>query len=356
VLVQQNVTPIVENRGVQLVLSGHEHGYERSWPLLGGQQVYSGPSTTYVISGGGGGAMETVGSLPQCALSIQAFHYLRVDMNDTQLSVTATGVDGKVVDQFSLSPPPVLPESSVVSVGDLTPAIASGSLASIFGQNLAIRPAVAKNFPLSNQLGGVTVTANGVAVPVLYASPSQLNVQIPYEVSGQVSLQVNTANGSSSTSLQVVPLAPSILAVAVQNALCTPANPAQQSGMVVIYATGLGAAVSPVVTGQGRAWREPGGCASAGLVGRHRAATCLCRARPRSGRRKPNQFCDSWQPAGRSLFPSHHRGICFQPAAEFERGCGAWRRAEWPVGSGRHEPHCRGPDLVQRSGAGFTGC
>ncbi len=257
VLVQQNVTPIVENRGVQLVLAGHEHGYERSWPLLGGQQVYSGPSTTYVISGGGGGAMETVGSLPQCALSIQAFHYLRVDMNDTQLSVTATGIDGSTVDQFSLAPPPVLPASSVVSVGDLTPAIASGSLASIFGQNLAIRPAVAKNFPLPNQLGGVTVTANGVPVPVLYASPSQLNVQIPYEVSGQVSLQVNTQNGSSSTSIQVSPVAPSILAIAVQNALCTPANPAQQSGMVVIYATGLGAAVSPVATGQAAQGASP---------------------------------------------------------------------------------------------------
>ncbi len=64
-LVQQNVTPIVERHGVQLVLSGHEHGYERSWPLAGGQRVdssASGPSTTYVITGGGGQAMEEVGS------------------------------------------------------------------------------------------------------------------------------------------------------------------------------------------------------------------------------------------------------------------------------------------------------
>jgi uncharacterized protein (TIGR03437 family) len=257
VLVQQNVTPIVENRGVQLVLSGHEHGYERSWPLLAGQQVYSGPSTTYVITGGGGGIMEPIGSLPQCALSAQAFHYLRVDMSGTQLSVTATGLDGSTIDQFSLTPPPVLSANGVVSVGDLSPAIASGSLASIFGENLALRPAVASSFPLSNQLGGISVSANGVAVPVLYASPSQLNVQIPYEVSGPVSLQVTTPNGSSSTSVQVVPLAPSIIAVAVQNALCTPANPAQQSGNVIIYATGLGAAASPVATGQAASGASP---------------------------------------------------------------------------------------------------
>ena len=257
VQVQQNVTPIVENRGVQLVLAGHEHGYERSWPLLGGQQVYSGPSTTYVITGGGGGAMETVGSLPQCALSIQVFHYLRVDMSDNQLSVTAKGMDGSTIDQFSLAPPPVLSANGVVSVGDLSSAIASGSLASIFGQNLALRPAVATSFPLSNQLGGISVSANGVPVPVLYASPSQLNVQIPYEVSGDVSLQVNTPNGSSSTSLHVAPLAPSIIAVAVKNAVCTPANPAQQSGNVVIYATGLGAAVSPVATGEAATAASP---------------------------------------------------------------------------------------------------
>ncbi len=259
VLVQQNVTPIVENRGVQLVLAGHEHGYERSWPLLGGQQVYSGPSTTYLISGGGGGAMETVGSLPQCELSIQAFHYLRVDMNDTQLSVTATGIDGSTVDQFSLAPPPVLPASSVVSVGDLTPAIASGSLASIFGQNLAIRPAVAKNFPLPNQLGGVTVTANGVPVPVLYASPVAAQCADPVRSLGaSESASEHVGTVFSSTSLQVVSaFAPSILAVAVQNALCTPENPAQQSGGVVIYATGLGAAVSPVATGQAAPGASP---------------------------------------------------------------------------------------------------
>ena len=250
VLVQQNVTPIVENRGVQLVLSGHEHGYERSWPLLGGQQVYSGPSTTYVITGGGGGVMETVGSLPQCALSIQAFHYLRVDMSGNQLSVTATGTDGKAIDQFSLTPPPLVAANGVVSVGDLTSAIASGSLASIFGQNLAIRPAGATSFPLPTQLGGISVTANGTPVPLAYVSPSQINVQIPYEISGQVSLQENTPNGTSSTSLLVTSLAPSILAITVQNALCTPDNPAQQSGFVVVYATGLGAAVSPVATGE----------------------------------------------------------------------------------------------------------
>jgi uncharacterized protein (TIGR03437 family) len=251
-LVQQNVNPIVERHGVQLVLSGHEHGYERTWPLAGGQPVDSNslPSTTYVITGGGGQTMELVGSLPQTAIAVQAFHYLRVDVDGPQLSIRATGLGGNVVDEFTLAPPPVVPANAVLSIGDFTPAVASGSLASIFGQNLAVRPLSSPGFPLATQLGGVTVTANGQPVPLLFVSPTQLNVQIPYEAAGQVSLQVLTANGAASLTIPVLALAPSILAVTVQGAYCTPSNPARQAGNVTLYATGLGTAASPVATGQ----------------------------------------------------------------------------------------------------------
>ncbi len=137
-----------------------------------------------------------------------------------------------------------------MSVGNYTPALASGSLATIFGQNLAVRPSSSPGFPLATRLGGVTVTADGQPVPLPFMSPSQINVQIPYEVSGQVNLQISTANGTASVTIPVVPLAPSILAITVQNAYCTPSNPALQSGNVTVYATGLGAAASPVATGQ----------------------------------------------------------------------------------------------------------
>ena len=38
-------------------------------------------------------------------------------------------------------------------------------------------------------------------------------MQIPYEISGTVTLAVTTPNGSSTTTLQVLPVAPSILAI-----------------------------------------------------------------------------------------------------------------------------------------------
>jgi uncharacterized protein (TIGR03437 family) len=193
--------------------------------------------------------MEQIGSLPQCAFSIQAFHYLRIDVDNTQLSLSAFGLTGNVIDNIVLTPPPVL--NGVLSVGDSTSAIAAGSLASVFGQNLVIRGAAGGgDSQVPTQLGGVTVTANGIPVPLLYASPSQINIQVPYEVSGQVTLQINTPNGSAATGFHASQLAPSIIAVASQNALCSPSNPAISGGQVTIYATGLGPASTPVATGQ----------------------------------------------------------------------------------------------------------
>jgi hypothetical protein len=53
--VRTDVLPIVERYQVQLVLTGHEHSYQRSKPLRAGQVVKSGPGTVYITTGGGGG-------------------------------------------------------------------------------------------------------------------------------------------------------------------------------------------------------------------------------------------------------------------------------------------------------------
>jgi len=250
-LVHKDVNPIVERHGVQLVLSGHEHGYERSYPLAGDQPVGAAlPSTTYVISGGGGMTLEKVGSLPQCALSVAAFNYVRVDVAGPELTVKAIGLDGGTLDVFSLNPVPAIAPNGVLNAGDFTPNVASGSLVSIFGQNLAIRPATSSNFPLPTQLGGLAVSVNGENVPLLYVSPTQINLQMPYAASGQVNLQVTTANGQASAQLAVAPTAPAILAIVSGAALVSPANPCQAGGEVTLYMTGLGAPSEPVTTGQ----------------------------------------------------------------------------------------------------------
>ena len=250
-LVQQQVNPIVERHGVQLVLAGHEHGYERTFPLAGGVPVSgNAPSTTYVISGGGGASMEQVATLQHTALALQSWNYLRVDVSGTTLTYKAVDLNGNVIDKVTLNPPPVLTPGGVVNAGDFSQAVAPGSLVSIFGQNLTGRPAAFTAFPLPNTLGGVSVTVNGVIAPVLYASPTQINVQIPYGVSGQVTIQVTTQNGSATVATVVAPTAPSILAVISGTALNSGGNPAAPGSYVTLYTTGLGAPQGSCPTGQ----------------------------------------------------------------------------------------------------------
>jgi hypothetical protein len=204
VLAQQNVNPVAERHGVQLVLAGHEHGYERSFPLVAGQVPDpSRPSTTYLITGGGGASLETVGSLAQCALSVSTWNYLRVDVAGTSLTVTATGLNGVAIDRVTLAPPPAIAAGGIVSARNSAAIITSGSMVNIFGQNFAIRSISSSGSPLPNKLGGVSVTANGVAVPLFFVSPSELAIHMPYEVSGPVTLKISTPNGSATGSIIV---------------------------------------------------------------------------------------------------------------------------------------------------------
>ena len=75
----------MEKHGVQLVLSGHEHAFERTHSLQADAVVQSGTGTAYVIQRQGGADLEAVGALPQTAVSMQVHNYSRVDVNGGQL-------------------------------------------------------------------------------------------------------------------------------------------------------------------------------------------------------------------------------------------------------------------------------
>jgi uncharacterized protein (TIGR03437 family) len=77
-------------------------------------------------------------------------------------------------------------------------------LIAIKGKNLASSTAQAAGFPLPFKLGGATVTFTGagtgaaamVPAPLLYASPTQIDAQVPSGTEG-TSIVVTTAAGSS---------------------------------------------------------------------------------------------------------------------------------------------------------------
>jgi hypothetical protein len=77
------------------------------------------------------------------------------------------------------------------------PVLGGGSIASIFGSNLAISPRVADGSSLPFELGGTSVSVNGVAAPLFFVSPTQINFQVPTSGTSIAAIIVSTAAGQS---------------------------------------------------------------------------------------------------------------------------------------------------------------
>jgi uncharacterized protein (TIGR03437 family) len=69
-------------------------------------------------------------------------------------------------------------------------AVVPQMLVSIYGSNFASQTAFAGGSPLPMQLGGASVTFNGIAAPLLYVSSGQINAQVPSGLQGSSSANV----------------------------------------------------------------------------------------------------------------------------------------------------------------------
>ena len=92
VAVQQRWMPLFEQHGVDLVLNGHNHGYEHS--------IQNG--VHYVVSGGGGASIyPCVDDQPWLVTCVAVNHFLIVDIEGPKISVTALGTEGQTIDRWS---------------------------------------------------------------------------------------------------------------------------------------------------------------------------------------------------------------------------------------------------------------
>lgn len=145
------------------------------------------------------------------------------------------------------------------------PALADGSVASIFGTNLAASTETAKTLSLPTQLGGTSVSVFGVAAPLFYVSPAQIDFQVPTAAgtSPLAGIVVSTAAGQSN----LYPLEPegvfsavgifttassgcgqgAVLNVAADGSvsLNSSANSASPGSYISIFGTGLGVVTNP---------------------------------------------------------------------------------------------------------------
>jgi uncharacterized protein (TIGR03437 family) len=139
--------------------------------------------------------------------------------------------------------------------------LAPGMIVQIYGSNLASQVAGSSTIPLNTSLNNTSVIIGGIAAPLYFVSPGQINAQVPFELKSGMSYQVIvSANGALSTPnpIQLAADAPGIAAFASggiiaehgDGTLVTEAAPAAPSEFIVFFVSGMGLTDNPVASGQ----------------------------------------------------------------------------------------------------------
>lgn len=237
--VLNELTPIFERHGVHLILSGHEHIYQRNQPRRAGAFLPQGPGAVYVTSGGGGSQNYDPGDDPYIAASASGPHYLRIDVTSSSLRAEVVDPYGKILDEFQLSPAPAILPAGIVDAASFGPALAPGGLVTLMGWNFT-------------EPGSVSLTASGQSWPLLYTSRTQINAQIPFDTPSRSTLTLSTRNGAITAPVTTQPAAPALFAAAIHQdgRLVTASAPAATDEWISLYATGLGRLTAEIPAGK----------------------------------------------------------------------------------------------------------
>ena len=150
---------------------------------------------------------------------------------------------------------PYISSPALDNAAGVTPqqTVAAGSAASIFGLNLASTTAIGPSSPLVQTLAGATVHIGANYLPLYFASPTQINVQVPPDLAlGQQTITVSTQGMPDvSGNFLVARNAPGLfplmlggqsyaLALHEDGTLVTPDAPATKGELLTVYGTGFG--------------------------------------------------------------------------------------------------------------------
>jgi predicted phosphodiesterase len=102
--VRQTLVPLLEQHGVDLVFCGHDHLYERTYPLRGGERDDA-RGIVYVTTAGGGAPLYGFQPQPWSAVVVAEHHACLVRVNGLHVRVEAQTPDGTVLDAFDLRKP-----------------------------------------------------------------------------------------------------------------------------------------------------------------------------------------------------------------------------------------------------------
>ncbi|MCW5982953.1 MAG: hypothetical protein KIT09_32990 [Bryobacteraceae bacterium] len=144
--------------------------------------------------------------------------------------------------------------------GNRGPYAIGGSIASIFGNNLATQTLTADSVPLPTMLGGTSISVAGVPAPLFFVSPGQINIQIPSSVplGADPVIVVSTLAGTTEP-VRLDDYGPNFGVFSLDGSGCgrgavlnirqdgnvslnSPSNAASPGDFLAIFGTGMGAA------------------------------------------------------------------------------------------------------------------
>ena len=108
--VQRTIVPVLEDMNVDLVFSGHDHLYERTYPIRGGKRAEDGP--VYIITGAGGAELyqaQPPEKRPDyIAIAYDQTHsFTHVTVSGQELTLEQIALDGAQVDSWILKKAPM---------------------------------------------------------------------------------------------------------------------------------------------------------------------------------------------------------------------------------------------------------
>lgn len=202
---------------------------------------------------------------------------MRGDLNRKSVRIPLLGIVwiGFVVSLPAQGPPPpVVADGGILNNASYNLAslnVAPGAIVAIFGSNLTdgssclaptCNPEFGSDRKLKTTMAGAQVTVNGAAVPIFYATPGQLGIQFPAELTGTSATVAVTVGRVASLpkTIPVDPVSPGIFTFTgdgkgagalthADGSAVSAQNPAKPGEVVILYATGLGQVTPAVPTG-----------------------------------------------------------------------------------------------------------
>ncbi len=193
-------------------------------------------SGDYSLSGNDGGSYTLTPSLSGYSFSPPSVTFSNLGSGSLTANFAATGIS------------PI----SVTNDASFATSISPGSLVALFGNGNVLSGITASGFntPLPTSSGGTSVTINGIYCPLVYVSPTQINLQAPTGLSaGAATVVVNNNGKTFNSTAQVSTAAPGIftsdynVTAILQDGnggLLNQNNPASPGQSVAMYLTGIG--------------------------------------------------------------------------------------------------------------------